>query len=115
MVVGSQSSGKTSVLESIVGKDFLPRGNGIVTRRPLILQLYHIEEEQKEYAIFSHSQHKFYDFSEVKVEIGRETERLAGGNKGISNEPIFLRIYSCDVINLTLVDLPGATKVPVGD
>lgn len=37
---GSQSSGKSSVLEHIVGRDFLPRGTGIVTRRPLILQLY---------------------------------------------------------------------------
>ena len=40
VVIGSQSSGKSSVLENIVGKDFLPRGSGIVTRRPLILQLY---------------------------------------------------------------------------
>ena len=40
VVVGGQSSGKSSVLESIVGRSFLPRGTGIVTRRPLILQLY---------------------------------------------------------------------------
>lgn len=40
VVIGSQSSGKSSVLEHIVGRDFLPRGTGIVTRRPLILQLY---------------------------------------------------------------------------
>jgi dynamin 1-like protein len=41
VVVGSQSSGKSSVLETIVGRDFLPRGQGIVTRRPLVLQLIH--------------------------------------------------------------------------
>ena len=41
VVVGSQSSGKSSVLEAIVGRDFLPRGSGIVTRRPLLLQLLH--------------------------------------------------------------------------
>ena len=34
-VVGGQSAGKSSVLENFVGKDFLPRGSGIVTRRPL--------------------------------------------------------------------------------
>ena len=34
VVVGSQSSGKSSVLENIVGRSFLPRGSGIVTRRP---------------------------------------------------------------------------------
>ncbi|GIQ90528.1 dynamin superfamily protein [Kipferlia bialata] len=41
VVVGSQSSGKSSVLEHICHRDFLPRGSGIVTRRPLILQLHH--------------------------------------------------------------------------
>ena len=41
-VIGSQSSGKSSVLENIVGRDFLPRGTGIVTRRPLVLQLINI-------------------------------------------------------------------------
>lgn len=35
-VIGSQSSGKSSVLENVVGRDFLPRGTGIVTRRPLV-------------------------------------------------------------------------------
>ena len=37
VIVGAQSSGKSSIIESIVGKEFLPRGTGIVTRRPLIL------------------------------------------------------------------------------
>jgi len=41
VVIGSQSTGKSSVLESLVGRDFLPRGSGIVTRRPLVLQLVH--------------------------------------------------------------------------
>ena len=40
VVVGGQSSGKSSVLEAIVGRSFLPRGAGIVTRRPLVLTLY---------------------------------------------------------------------------
>ena len=33
--------------------------------------------------------------------------------KGISSEPIRLKIYSPKVLNLTLVDLPGVTKVSV--
>ena len=37
------------------------------------------------------------------------------GNKGISNRPINLRVYSPNVLELTLVDLPGMTRVPVGD
>jgi vacuolar protein sorting-associated protein 1 len=39
VVIGSQSSGKSSVLENIVGRDFLPRGSGICTRRPLVSAL----------------------------------------------------------------------------
>ncbi|XP_039665680.1 dynamin-1-like protein isoform X3 [Perca fluviatilis] len=140
VVVGTQSSGKSSVLESLVGRDVLPRGTGIVTRRPLILQLVHIDPEDRrktseenateskkngrlyrgidgeEWGKFLHTKNKiFTDFEEIRQEIEAETQRISGNNKGISNEPIHLRIFSPHVVNLTLVDLPGITKVPVGD
>ncbi|XP_061636748.1 dynamin 3a isoform X2 [Phyllopteryx taeniolatus] len=112
-VVGGQSSGKSSVLENFVGRDFLPRGTGIVTRRPLVLQLHHSDTE---YGEFLHCRGKrFSDFDEICQEIEAETYRLTGTNKGISPVPISLRIFSPNVLNLTLVDLPGITKVPVGD
>ncbi|XP_061554739.1 dynamin-1a isoform X7 [Phycodurus eques] len=112
-VVGGQSAGKSSVLENFVGKDFLPRGSGIVTRRPLVLQLMNCPTE---YAEFLHCKgKKFTDFDEVRQEIEAETDRMTGANKGISPVPINLRVYSPHVLNLTLVDLPGMTKVPVGD
>ncbi|XP_042247637.1 dynamin-3 isoform X3 [Thunnus albacares] len=112
-VVGGQSAGKSSVLENFVGKDFLPRGSGIVTRRPLILQLVN---NKAEYAEFLHCKgKKFVDFDEVRAEIEAETDRITGSNKGISPIPINLRVYSPHVLNLTLIDLPGMTKVAVGD
>uniref|UniRef100_A0A671V015 Interferon-induced GTP-binding protein Mx n=1 Tax=Sparus aurata TaxID=8175 RepID=A0A671V015_SPAAU len=112
-VVGGQSAGKSSVLENFVGRDFLPRGSGIVTRRPLILQLL---SGNTEYGEFLHCKgKKFTDFDDIRKEIEAETHRLTGSNKGISSVPIHLRIYSPHVLNLTLVDLPGITKVPVGD
>uniref|UniRef100_A0A671SS95 Dynamin-1-like protein n=1 Tax=Sinocyclocheilus anshuiensis TaxID=1608454 RepID=A0A671SS95_9TELE len=127
-VVGTQSSGKSSVLESLVGRDLLPRGTGIVTRRPLILQLVHVDPEDRrktseengvdgeEWGKFLHTKNKIYtDFDEIRQEIENETERVSGNNKGISDEPIHLKIFSPHVVNLTLVDLPGITKVPVGD
>lgn len=43
-----QSAGKSSVLEGIVGRDFLPRGAGIITRRPLILQLINVPVDERE-------------------------------------------------------------------
>uniref|UniRef100_A0A8C5QHQ5 Dynamin-1-like protein n=1 Tax=Leptobrachium leishanense TaxID=445787 RepID=A0A8C5QHQ5_9ANUR len=142
VVVGTQSSGKSSVLESLVGRDLLPRGTGIVTRRPLILQLVHVSaddhrktsgdeneidswknprhlskgEDANEWGKFLHTKNKHYtDFDEIRQEIENETERISGNNKGISSEPIHLKVFSPNVVNLTLVDLPGMTKVPVGD
>ncbi|VDD79825.1 unnamed protein product [Mesocestoides corti] len=128
VVIGSQSSGKSSVLENIVGRDFLPRGPGIVTRRPLVLQLVHVGENDdairkeegdgtsKEWAKFLHNKQVIYtDFDKVREEIEKETTRLAGIGKMVSSEAIHLKVYSPNVLNLTLVDLPGITKVPVGD
>ena len=103
---------------SIVGRDFLPRGQGIVTRRPLVLQLIHTpapepssSQSYREWGQFLHIDKRFTDFDEIRKEIEQETFRVAGQNKGISKLPISLRIYSPDVLDLTLVDLPGLTKV----
>lgn len=113
-VVGGQSSGKSSVLESVVGRDFLPRGSGIVTRRPLVLQLHKTEDGSQEYAEFLHlPKRRFTDFSMVRKEIQDETDRVTGKTKQISPIPIHLSIYSPNVVNLTLIDLPGLTKVAV--
>ncbi|XP_065870109.1 dynamin-related protein 3A [Euphorbia lathyris] len=119
-VVGSQSSGKSSVLEALVGRDFLPRGNEICTRRPLVLQLLQTKRKgdgsDEEWGEFLHLPGKrFYDFSEIRGEIQAETAKEAGENKGVSDKQIRLKIFSPNVLDITLVDLPGITKVPVGD
>ena len=74
------------------------------------------ESNLDEWGEFLHIQgQKFYDFNKIRDEIVRETETKVGRNAGISPAPIGLRIYSPNVLTLTLVDLPGLTKVPVGD
>lgn len=129
IVVGTQSSGKSSVIESLVGRTFLPRGTGIVTRCPLVIQLNYCPKDDRErrsseegtltieeWGKFLHTKGKiFTDFNEIRNEIEQETNRKAGHNKGVCSEPIVLKIYSPHVLNLSLVDLPGLTKVPVGD
>jgi dynamin 1-like protein len=110
-----------SINQRIVGRDFLPRGQGIVTRRPLVLQLIHTpipdssslspDAPHTEWGQFLHIDKRFTDFNEIRKEIEQETFRVAGQNKGVSKLPISLRIYSPDVLDLTLVDLPGLTKV----
>ena len=116
VVVGSQSAGKSSVLESIVRKNFLPRGGGIVTRRPLIIQITQDNLAVPSWACFLHNPDKKYtDFNEVRDEIVAETDRICGNSKNILPDPITLKIYAADLPTLMLVDLPGIVKVPVGD
>lgn len=175
--------GKSSVLENIVGRDFLPRGSGIVTRRPLVLQLRNVPKNaaknlptqqpqnlqpvrpppvapsaplsikpsqfppglqipppkpphisspplsvpqqmsapglpsppsgnEEEWGEFLHRPgQRFFNFSEIREEIVNETDRLTGKNKGVSAKPISLRVFSPYVVDLTLVDLPGVTRV----
>ena len=85
-----------------VGRDFLPRGCNIVTRRPLILQLVKTQPSAGQYAEwgeFLHLQGKrFYDFDRIRQEILAETERLVGTNKGVSDKPIRLKIFSPHVL-----------------
>ena len=113
--LGTQSSGKSSVLESIVGLDFLPRGDGVVTRRPLELRLCHINSGEP-WAIFEERKGvKFTDFIKVRETIEALTDEVCKSNKNIKDKPIVLNVYSQTCPDLTLVDLPGITRVPVGD
>ena len=108
-----------------------------MTRRPLVLQLINrappgkpetngvkddetkssdSESNPEEWGEFLHIPgQKYYNFNKIREEIVRETDAKTGRNAGISPAPINLRIYSPNVLTLTLVDLPGLTKVPVGD
>lgn len=128
VVVGTQTSGKSSVLESLVGKSFLPRGTGIVTRAPLVLQMIRYSNRDRdemvkktenrtlsEWAIFLDKPDEiFVDFDAVRDEIERRTVQMAGNNKDITHEQIVLKLYT-RLYDLTFVDLPGMTMAPIGD
>jgi len=120
-VIGSQSSGKSSVLESLVGRDFLPRDKEICTRRPLVLQLQQTQVAESsrtsaEWAEFLHKPGQRYtSYVDVRQEIEAETMRLTGSKTAVSAEPIILKIFSPHVLTMTLIDLPGITKVAIDD
>ncbi|KAI0218869.1 hypothetical protein LSAT2_029455 [Lamellibrachia satsuma] len=117
-VIGDQSAGKSSVLEAISGVQ-LPRGSGIVTRCPLALQLksdktpgywngvikYEINERLVEKTIVGPA--------EVDAEVRNAQDVIAGKNVGISSKLISLQITSYGIPDLTLIDLPGITRVAV--
>ncbi|KAI5180543.1 vacuolar protein sorting-associated protein 1 [Nematocida sp. AWRm80] len=172
VVIGGQSTGKSSVLENILGDSIIPQGTGMVTRRPLMIQMIPIkkhthspesiiatetyntetkdnkrernkytenntilEEEQERskegedeyqereeeyidpnrYYCFSHLPGKRLNKDQVKREIIKETERTVSNKYDVSAIPILLKVFSTEVLPITLIDLPGIIKVPTND
>ncbi|KAF6120466.1 MX dynamin like GTPase 1 [Phyllostomus discolor] len=115
-VIGDQSSGKSSVLEALSGVA-LPRGSGIVTRCPLVLKLKKLKSQEKWTGKISYKdiEINLSSPSEVEKEISKSQNLMAGEGVGISHELISLEVSSPHVPDLTLIDLPGITRVPVGN
>ncbi|KAM0028960.1 putative dynamin, GTPase domain, Dynamin superfamily [Helianthus debilis subsp. tardiflorus] len=97
VVIGDKSSGKSSVLESGIS---LPR----CTRVPLVIKLQHHPDHVPEFRE-----------SQIPEAINSATVELAGNSKGISNVPITLVVKKNGVPDLTMIDLPGIARIPVGD
>ncbi|KAL5151029.1 Dynamin-related protein 4C [Glycine soja] len=110
VVVGDQSSG--NVLESLAGIS-LPRGQGICTRVPLIMRLQNHSLPKPELVLEYNAKIVSTDEAQVSDAIRVATDELAGGGKGISNTPLTLVVKKDGVPDLTMVDLPGITRVPV--
>eukprot|EP00835_Amoeboradix_gromovi_P003514 NODE_235_length_13458_cov_0.279737.p2 type:complete len:450 gc:universal NODE_235_length_13458_cov_0.279737:8521-7172(-) len=109
VVIGAQSSGKSSLINHLCGYEILPIGVDMCTKQPLILQLIHIEDEndQDGYAEFLHLKNS--------IPIGQvqnELLNIAKSIQHISSTPIYLKLFSKQVVNLTLIDLPGLIQIP---
>jgi hypothetical protein len=126
ITVGSQSSGKSSVGNGIIGMDIFPTGKGIVTRTPIHIQMVNVATLTNTKVEFGCSQNgkwcseKIYDISleptkdelnKLREEIKTQTIKRAGNKSGISDVPIFIKIMSPKIHDLTIVDLPGITTV----
>ncbi|KAJ0593525.1 putative dynamin stalk domain, GTPase effector domain, Dynamin superfamily [Helianthus annuus] len=115
VVVGDQSSGKSSVLESLAGIS-LPRGQDICTRVPLIMRLQHHTDPVPEFLLeYQKKSIKIDEESQISDAINKATVEIAGNSKGISNVPLTLVVKKEGVPDLTMIDLPGITRVPIGD
>ncbi len=131
VVVGSQSSGKSSLLNGILSFDLLPTGSNMVTRTPLHLELIPEQNSKHNFAEFgSYRNNKwtvskklqftlptplFNEKQAILKEITNQTIEIVGNNSNISHRPIYLKIYSKNIPNLTLIDLPGLTMVAQTD
>ncbi|KAM9454733.1 interferon-induced GTP-binding protein Mx1-like [Clarias gariepinus] len=112
VVIGDQSSGKSSVLEALSGVP-LPCGSGMVTRCPLELKMKKSKNERS---------HGKISYKDIKEEIQnstdvdkiiRKAQNEIAGAVDISHELIRLEVTSPNVPDLTLIDLPGIAHVPM--
>ncbi|KAI1746264.1 mitochondrial dynamin GTPase [Xylaria scruposa] len=111
VVIGSQSSGKSSVLEAIVGHEFLPKGSNMVTRRPIELTLINTPDSRAEYGEFPDlGLGKISDFSSIQRTL-TELNQAVSEAQCVSDDPIRLSISSPNVPDLSLIDLPGYIQV----
>ncbi|KAK8034490.1 dynamin GTPase [Apiospora rasikravindrae] len=111
VVIGSQSSGKSSVLEAIVGHEFLPKGTNMVTRRPIELTLINTPGSNTEYGEFPDlGLGKISDFSSIQRTL-TELNLAVPDSQCVSDDPIRLSISSPSVPDLSLIDLPGYIQV----
>ncbi|TYG35736.1 hypothetical protein ES288_D13G006400v1 [Gossypium darwinii] len=112
VVVGDQSSGKSSVLESLAGVN-LPRSQGICTRVPLIIRLQNHASPRPELYLEYNGKTVPVEEPQIATAINIATDEVAGPGKSISDIPLTLVVRKDGVPDLTMVDLPGITRVPV--
>ncbi|KAG8530537.1 uncharacterized protein KY384_005040 [Bacidia gigantensis] len=111
VVIGSQSSGKSSVLEAVVGHEFLPKGSNMITRRPIELTLVNTPEAQAEYGEFpALGLGKITDFAQIQKTL-TDLNLAVPAEQCVSDDPIQLKISSPNVPDLSLIDLPGYIQV----
>lgn len=111
VVIGSQSSGKSSVMEAIVGHEFLPKGSNMITRRPIELTLVNTPDTLAEYGEFpALGLGKITDFSQIQRTL-TDLNLAVPVSDCVSDDPIQLSIHSPNVPDLSLIDLPGYIQV----
>jgi hypothetical protein len=114
VVAGAQSSGKSSVIESLCGIN-LPRGETITTRVPLVLRMNADPLLEAGYALIS-THTDFKDAEKLALpgvgeRIAQLTAELAGESGAVKDEPIHVKVTLPQGPTLTLINLPGITHI----
>ena len=109
IVLGAQSSGKSSVLEHIIGREFLPRGQGIVTRRPVIIQKIVDPSISKDQLFLNDSPVSSYE--KLSKLLSESMDQASRSGDGITAEPVIVKMILNSGVSLSLIDMPGLTKI----
>jgi GTP-binding protein EngB required for normal cell division len=126
VLTGTQSSGKSSIVNRFIGMNILPTGDNMVTRTPInirlstvtnthecIASIYIYIEGNKE--IIHSTQIENINIQEFQKKIIEATNRITDNSFSISSSQIFIDINSFNVENMTIIDLPGIVSIPCTD
>jgi GTP-binding protein EngB required for normal cell division len=119
VVAGSQSSGKSSVLESLSGIQ-LPSGQKITTRVPLILRIeMNKSPDLKPYVLISTEANlenaEKITLDQTAFKIAEYTKKIAGDKLTVEDTPLHMKVVQNEIPSMTLIDLPGITHMSVND
>jgi hypothetical protein len=95
VTIGSQSSGKSSVIEGICGETILPKAMKLATLKPMHLTTIHSSEK------------KFKVGDKIFTSAAQAAEEIDRANNNSHVKQINVIIWSPDVYNARLIDLPG--------
>lgn len=126
VLTGTQSSGKSSIVNRFIGMNILPTGDNMVTRTPInirlttatklnecIANIYIYIDGNKE--IIYSIEIENMNILEFQKQIIEATNRITDNTFSISNSQIFIDINSMNVENMTIIDLPGIVSISCMD
>lgn len=122
VVVGTQSSGKSSLVNRIINIDLLPTGNNMVTRTPIYIELKNCETNEipcinLSYvkdgveSLFYTEKLAFIKKQDIVDKINELSFFVTGNEFSITSNPIIIRIHQINVIPLFIIDLPGLVTI----
>lgn len=126
VMTGTQSSGKSSIVNRIIGMNMLPIGDNMVTRTPINIRLNTVSNLNEciasIYIYLNGNKEMIYttpmdkmNLSIFQSKIMEATNRLTDNSFSISNSQMFIDINSTDVENMTIIDLPGIVSISCTD
>lgn len=126
VVTGTQSSGKSTIINKFIGMNILPTGENMVTRTPVNIRLNTVESMDDRisciYIYVNGNKHIIYsteteriNLNEFQNKIIEATNRLTDNSYSVSNSQIFIDINSPYVDTMTIIDLPGIVSIPCTD